>query len=257
AAAPRRRPRAPRAQGALSRMRLRGGDLRRIDRCGRVRHPRCALLGYARRPVRRRHRARWRSALTVPPGRTPRRGRAIGAAMPSDGLPSYAELRARSDAPAGTSWGLFGPDDQLGTLNFVTPERVRASAALVVHGRGFSLNWPVEWSAPSPFRKPPVRTQVGGTWGRDDYLDRFSLQGSSQWDGLRHIAHPRYGFYNHTTAAQVDDPGSDRLGIQVIARRGIVARGVLLDVPRHRAAAGRPLAAHETFVNASTPTAAR
>src|SRR5262249_1901429 len=61
-------------------------------------------------------------------------------------------------------------------------------------------------------------------------------------------AHPRYGFYNHTTAAQVDDPQSDRLGIQVVARRGIVGRGVLLDVARHREATGGPFAADESFV---------
>lgn len=171
-----------------------------------------------------------------------------GAAMARDGLPTYAELRARTDAPAGTSWGLFGSDDQLGTLNFLTPAHVRASSALVEQGQVFPLNWPVEWPDPSPFRKPPVRTQVGAGWGRDDFLDGFYLQGSSQWDGLRHIAHPRYGFYNRTTAAQVDDPASDRLGIQVMARRGIVGRGVLLDVARYCAVHGRPFLPTTSFV---------
>jgi kynurenine formamidase len=168
--------------------------------------------------------------------------------MSADGLPSYAELAARTDAPAGTSWGLFGPHDQLGTLNFLTPERVRASARLVEQGEVHPLNWPIELPDPAPFRKPPIRTQTGDTWGRDDYLDRFYLQGSSQWDGLRHIAHPRYGFYNHTTAAQVDDPANDRLGIQVMARRGIVGRGVLLDVARYCAEHGQPFAPNARFV---------
>jgi kynurenine formamidase len=62
-------------------------------------------------------------------------------------------------------------------------------------GEVFSLNWNVELPDPSPFRQLPVRHQVGaGGFGRDDWLDRFYLQGSSQWDGLRHIAHPRHGF---------------------------------------------------------------
>ncbi|OGO53215.1 MAG: hypothetical protein A2148_01730 [Chloroflexi bacterium RBG_16_68_14] len=52
-------------------------------------------------------------------------------AMPDidlDNLPSYAELSARDDAPRGSAWGLFGPDDQLGAINFLTPERGAASA---------------------------------------------------------------------------------------------------------------------------------
>ncbi len=74
-------------------------------------------------------------------------------------------------------------------------------------GEVFSLNWNVELPDPSPFRQPPVRHQVGaGSFGRDDWLDRFYLQGSSQWDGLRHIAHPRHGFYNGVAAERVDDP---------------------------------------------------
>jgi kynurenine formamidase len=119
---------------------------------------------------------------------------------------------------------------------------VRASAAEVRTGEIFPLNWNVELPDPSPFRRPPIRHQVGaGTLGRDDWLDRFYLQGSSQWDGLRHIAHPRHGFYNGVDAARIDDPASDTLGIHAVARRGIVGRGVLLDVAGLRAAAGDPL----------------
>jgi len=168
--------------------------------------------------------------------------------MPLAALPTYRELLARTDAPPGTSWGLFGADDELGTLNLITAEHARASAALVRTGEVFSLNWNVELPDPGPFRRPPVRHQVGaGTVGRDDWLDRFHLQGSSQWDALRHIAHPRLGFYNGVPAERVDDPADDVLGIQRIARRGIVTRGVLLDVAAHEAAAGRPFRSDETF----------
>jgi kynurenine formamidase len=151
-------------------------------------------------------------------------------------------------APPGTSWGLFGDDDQLGTLNLLTPELARASAALVKTGKVFPLNWDAELPDPSPFRKPPVRHQVGaGTFGRDDWLDRFYLQGSSQWDSLRHIAHPRHGFYNGVAAERVDDPASDALGIHNVARRGIVGRGVLLDVAQYQASRGAAFACDERF----------
>jgi len=168
--------------------------------------------------------------------------------MAPPALPSYAELLARRDAPAGTAWGLFGPDDELGTLNLLTPARALAAARLVERGEVFSLNWAIELPDPHPFRRPPVRHAVGFGVGRDDWLDQFYLQGSSQWDGLRHIAHPRHGFYNGVPAAAVDDPASDRLGIQTVARRGIVGRGVLLDVARHQARRGRSFAPNERFL---------
>jgi kynurenine formamidase len=163
-------------------------------------------------------------------------------------LPTYRDLLARTDGPPGTCWGLFGAEDELGTLNLITPEHAKASAALVETGEVFSLNWNVELPDPAPFRRPPERHQVGaGGFGRDDWLDRFYLQGSSQWDSLRHIAHPRLGFYNGVPAARVDDPADGVLGIQRVARRGIVTRGVLLDVAAHQAEMGRPFRPDEGF----------
>ena len=35
-------------------------------------------------------------------------------------FPSYSELLQRSDAPPGSSWGLFGKDDEIGMVNFIT-----------------------------------------------------------------------------------------------------------------------------------------
>jgi kynurenine formamidase len=158
-------------------------------------------------------------------------------------LPSYDELKRRSDDPPGTAWGVFGADDQAGTVNLLTPERVRAAAALVRTGERFPLNAPVDVLDPCSWRPVPVRHHLGagGAGGRDDYLDGFYLQGSSQWDGLRHTRHPRLGFYNGVPAEAVDDPASDRLGVQAWAERGLAGRGVLLDVAGYLAARGTPL----------------
>ena len=168
-------------------------------------------------------------------------------------LPTYRELLARTDAPPGTAWGIFGDDDQLGTLNLLTPERAKASAAEVQTGEVFSLNWNVELPDPAPFRQVPVRHQVGaGSVGRDDWMDKFYLQGSSQWDGLRHIAHPRYGFYNGVDAARVDDPASDTLGIHVVggaASSGAACSSTSRDMRR------RPVGpSPRTSPSPSTPT---
>jgi kynurenine formamidase len=75
---------------------------------------------------------------------------------------------------------------------------------------------------------------------RDDRLDDFYLQVSSQIDGLRHHRHPVHGFYGGVADDSVA-VGSADLGIQRAAAKGIVGRGVLLDVGRHLAAQGHPL----------------
>jgi kynurenine formamidase len=155
-------------------------------------------------------------------------------------LPSYHELRTRTDAPAGTAWRVFGDDDEIGTLNLVDRARVMAGVADVRSGDVYSLNWQIDLPSPHPWRPAPQRTHIAHGNSRDDYLSHLYLQYSSQWDGLRHIALDD-GFYNGVSAGIVDDPGSTRLGIQLWAERGIVGRGILLDVERAQAQAGEPI----------------
>lgn len=158
-------------------------------------------------------------------------------------LPSYSELPAKEGAPEGSAWGLFGDDDQLGCLNLLTPERVVAAAKLVRKGVVFPLNLRIDEPNPPLFGRgaPSVHLlEMGEGIARDDYIDNFYPQASSQWDGFRHIRHPRDGFYNSVSADEVV-PGTGKLGIENMAQRGIAGRGVLLDVARHLEKAGHPL----------------
>ena len=155
-------------------------------------------------------------------------------------LPSYSELPVKPGAPQGSAWGLFGDDDQLGCLNLLTPERVVAGAKLVRKGAVFPLNLSIDQPNPPLFGRGAPRVEfVTGEVHRDDYLDNFWPQASSQWDSLRHILHPRDGFYNGVKANEI--VGGGKLGIENIARRGIAGRGVLLDVARHLEKSGAPL----------------
>jgi kynurenine formamidase len=158
-------------------------------------------------------------------------------------LPAYADLPVKPDVPTGSAWGLFGDDDQLGCLNLLTPERVLAAAKLVRKGAVFPLNLRIDQPDPPLFGRgaPNVHLlEMGEGIARDDYVDNFYPQASSQWDGFRHITHPRDGFYNGVTAKEVI-PGGGKLGIENMALRGVVGRGVLLDVARHLELAGQPL----------------
>jgi hypothetical protein len=116
----------------------------------------------------------------------------------ADRLPDYDELLRRTDAPAGSSWRLWGTDDQLGALNLLTNERTAAAARLVRTGQVFPLGLPLEEPPRLAWRAKPVHEilRVGheargskpggvddtsGTFiDRDDMVDGLWLQGSTQ-----------------------------------------------------------------------------
>jgi kynurenine formamidase len=74
---------------------------------------------------------------------------------------------------------------------------------------------------------------------RDDKLDGFQLQGSTQWDGFRHQRYRQYGFYGGRQDPDLDEGGE--IGIDAWADRGIVTRGVLVDVAAELERRGDPL----------------
>jgi kynurenine formamidase len=151
-----------------------------------------------------------------------------------ESLPSYAELPIRAGAPPGSSWGLWGDDDVLGTLNLLTPERVMTAIAGVRRGAVFNLNLEMELPDPPLYRRSRTLHEVhGGGNTLDDTLSGYNTQSSTQWDGFRHVRHLVHGYYNGLQ--------SDEHGVHYWARRGIVGRGVLVDVGRWREAQGRPL----------------
>ncbi|WP_132975384.1 cyclase family protein [Pseudonocardia dioxanivorans] len=155
-------------------------------------------------------------------------------------FPTYAQLLARTDAPPGSAWGVWGAGDEIGTLNHLTPERVRDAAALVRTGERIRLDHPLEAfdPPPAPARKLLRHTMFGANeHHRDEYLDGFYTQGSSQLDGLRHFAHPEHGFYNGTDPGRLQ-PGLPTLGVNRYSEHGVVGRGVLVDVDAHLRARG-------------------
>jgi kynurenine formamidase len=158
----------------------------------------------------------------------------------SNRLPSYDELPYKPGNPPRSSWGLWGDDDQLGTINLLTPERVAAAAKLARKGAVFALNWNLEKPSTPLFFRQTLRhtiTNPGGS-GHDDIYENWNTQSSTQWDGLRHVGHPQHGFYNGVRPDQINHaPGSPN-GIEHWARRGIAGRGVLVDFARWAKANG-------------------
>jgi kynurenine formamidase len=180
-----------------------------------------------------------RQARKVAPKATQARKAASESAKraPAAKMPTYDELPIRAGAPAGAAWGVFGDDDEVGTVNLLTPERVIAAAASIRSGKIFALNLPINIPDPPLFtrgkHKHTVKIFPGAEFVLDDYIDNFYPQSSSQWDALAHVKHPVYGAYNGIPDNQMTGRGGMRLGIDNLARRGIAGRGVLADVARY------------------------
>ncbi|MCJ1305220.1 hypothetical protein MMC08_008034, partial [Hypocenomyce scalaris] len=62
-------------------------------------------------------------------------------APPPASLPSFDELPLDKNGPFANAWGLFGERDQLGMLNLLTPETVKAAATEIKEGLRVSLDW--------------------------------------------------------------------------------------------------------------------
>jgi len=142
------------------------------------------------------------------------------------------------------NWGRWGDDDQLGTLNLITPEVVAAAADLVRYGRTIPLAVLLEEDGVQagfvPGRDNPVRGMHAVNEGMDPDGDPDSfqtsddhvtmgLQAGTHWDGLGHVSYSGR-MYNGYEASTITDAGASRCGIEHL--RSVCTRGVLLDVAR-------------------------
>jgi len=159
-------------------------------------------------------------------------------------MPKFSQLPVRPGAPPDSNWGVFGDDDEVGCVNFLTEDGVVEAAKLVRKGKVFRLDTPVNYASPPLFDREPVQHtkksfESLGLLGFDDVLDHYNTQEGSQWDGLGHVGNLKaQAFYNGVTNDQIKQ--SAKLGIHNWADR-FVGRGVLVDAFRFRADKDRPV----------------
>ncbi len=134
-----------------------------------------------------------------------------------------------------SNWGRWGPDDQLGALNLITPEVTAAAAATVRSGRTAScartLNTQPAVDNPTPVAHHMIGTATEG-WGADYFALAPHGFATSHIDALCHVFHDGK-LFNGYGAETVTAHGATRLGIHHL-HDGIVTRGVLLDIPALR-----------------------
>jgi kynurenine formamidase len=141
------------------------------------------------------------------------------------------------------NWGKWGPDDEIGTLNYITPEMVRAAAGLVKTGRRVTLGLPINKVAgpDNPHQAIHFITQGHdidiGAHGVRFALDfmgmAFHGDCHTHVDALCHISYKGLCYNGKPAEHVVNSMGATTQDI-VAYREGIVGRGVLLDIPRFR-----------------------
>jgi kynurenine formamidase len=134
-----------------------------------------------------------------------------------------------------SNWGRWGKDDEMGTLNLITPAKRRAAAALVKEGfpvslasnasteKGIDVPCPVEWAMLTA-SDTGATDRVGfpcihgaGATHLDSFAHRFF--GGKMWNG-----YPVSGLVTMADGAAKNSV--------LTMKNGIVTRAVLYDIPR-------------------------
>jgi hypothetical protein len=174
--------------------------------------------------------------------------------------------------PDGSNWGEFGPDDELGRLNLLTPEIRKRAVGYVQEGLAFCLSLPltlpggtiVHRLRPPPRLSALPRDEQGAlnynyplakeipraTDIVSDDLVTLATQYSTHWDTFAHVGQsfdadgdgvPEPLYYNGWRAGSdvvAPDPETGvartlRLGVDTMARAGLQGRGVIVDLCHH------------------------
>jgi kynurenine formamidase len=140
------------------------------------------------------------------------------------------------------NWGKWGPDDDRGTLNYITPKHVAKASSLVKSGRTVSMAIPINKVAGPDNPHPAIHHvthnhDIDIPQGEPHFVLDFlgsECHGDchTHMDALCHVSY-RGRLYNDKPISSVNSRGPEIMDITAYAH-GIVGRGVLLDIPRHR-----------------------
>jgi kynurenine formamidase len=137
-----------------------------------------------------------------------------------------------------SNWGRWGPEDELGTLNLVTPEKRRTAFGLVQEGVTISCSLPLPVNAAPDNLRPALHMMLRGgdatpETGLAFSADFFGIaphgMATSHLDALCHVFSDGK-MYNGFDMREVRTDGAQRNSIMA-GKDGIVSRGVLLDIP--------------------------
>ena len=164
------------------------------------------------------------------------------------------ESQVREYLESLSNWGRWGSEDDLGTINLITPAKRLAAARLVRDGVSVTCARPIATDIAADTTFQPVRFMVDSGEGRDTASAERQIQrrGASEFIGMvfhgfsiTHVDAPSHYFwdgqlYNGRSCNLVTSrEGATVASIETL-RDGVVSRGVLLDVARARGGRGVP-----------------
>ena len=131
-----------------------------------------------------------------------------------------------------SNWGRWGPDDEIGTMNLVTPDKRRAAAALVREGISVSLAQDVlkEEAVDNP---NPFEHTMRGV-GSDAFAVSYHGWAHTHLDALAHVRDEdgaMYNGYRPDESTVMAAGGHARNSIHNL-KSGVFTRGILMDMPR-------------------------
>jgi kynurenine formamidase len=157
-------------------------------------------------------------------------------------------LAFAQDTPIGPKWwpSEWGPDDQRGAVNRITPQKILQAVSLIKEGKIYQLGRVYEQGMPLSGNRTFVLTIPGlptsGPQGKNDIVANTEMvatelgQVGTQFDGLGHIGVRVNGedlFYNGFKLAEFGDAyGLKKLGVENVGV--IFTRGVLLDIAAYK-----------------------
>lgn len=171
-------------------------------------------------------------------------------------IPAFDDLTLDPKGPPGNAWGLFGPGNELGMLNLVTPEVTREAAKEIKEGVRFSLDWGFDKPAHPSFGRPPFKHELINKAPRyvNDDMITFNTQCSSQWDGFRHYGNQNYKcFFNGHSLEELKTTGVIGIDSWLKVGGGIATRGVLLDYAEYAERKGISI---DAFTSSDIPLSA-
>jgi len=139
-----------------------------------------------------------------------------------------------------SNWGKWGSNDQLGALNYITPQKRAQAATLVREGYPVSMSLPLA-TQPGPDNPTPVMhlmMQTGAS-GETSMVpvpysaDYFAIAphglANTHLDALCHVFN-QGKMYNGYPSSDVTTQGAKNGAIDAL-KDGIISRGVLIDIP--------------------------
>lgn len=149
------------------------------------------------------------------------------------------------------NWGRWGNDDQVGAVNMVTPDKRSSAARLVKSGRAVSLSreFPKTPAPNNPnpaihYMKRVARGERDG-FSADYYGISYHGTATTHLDALCHVWNED-GMWNGRNPDEAITMDGAIWGSVDHWAEGIITRGVLLDVPKHR---GKPYVTQEEPVH--------